>query len=106
VIQEVLPKLMAGGHFASAFLGISGVPTKRGILVQNVTESNSSGDPTTAKVAGLKVGDILVSLGGIPTRSIAELRKALAPHTAGDIVEFVYLRDGKESRVKAKLSSR
>ena len=48
-------------------------------------------------------GDIIQAVDGKPVRSFAELEEILQSKRIGDIVEIVFLRDGKPVRIKARL---
>ncbi|MCZ6787377.1 MAG: trypsin-like peptidase domain-containing protein [Planctomycetota bacterium] len=106
VIQRLVPKLAAGAHLAAAFLGVEGAATKEGIQVGKIVATNTRGEATTATKAGLRRGDLIVSIAGKPTRTLAELRAALAEHHAGDTIEILYKRDGKDKKVTVELSRR
>ncbi|MCM1028081.1 MAG: Do family serine endopeptidase [Pseudoflavonifractor sp.] len=60
-----------------------------GIYVAEVVERGSAAD------AGIKAGDVIVSIDGAPTHSGAQLQELLARHRPGDSVAVGYLRDGK-----------
>ena len=62
-----------------------------------------SGSP--ADRAGLRRGDIIVSLGEDDVSSVAEFRYALYKHNVGDEVEVKYVRNGNEDTVRVKLTS-
>ncbi len=54
-------------------------------------------EKSVAERAGLKVGDVLLSLGGAPIKSDNSLRKLMANYRWGDVAEAVVRRDGKET---------
>ena len=55
-----------------------------------------------AEAAGLKAGDVLTALDGRWTTSIADAYAAANGATAGQAVEVVVLRDGKELKLQVK----
>jgi len=61
---------------------------------------------SAADKAGLKSGDIVVSLNDNKVTSVAYLRYYLYKHEAGDAVKIKYYRDGKLNEVKVKLTAR
>ena len=68
-----------------------------GVAIISVT----NGSP--AEKAGLKKGDIIVSLGGEKTGSLAEFRYELYKHDVGEAVEIEYYRDGKIQKTSITL---
>jgi S1-C subfamily serine protease len=52
-----------------------------------------------AERAGLKVGDVLLSLGGVPITSDNSLRKLMANYRWGDVAKAVIRREGKETGI-------
>ena len=70
---------------------------EEGIAVVSV----ESGSP--ADKAGLKKGDIIVSLDGEDTGSLAEFRYELYKHNVGDKVEVEFYRDGKMQKATITL---
>ncbi len=61
-------------------------------------------DNSPAKEAGLKKGDIILSLGKQKIKSVAEFRYELYKHQVGETVEVEYFRNGKVKKVKVKLT--
>ena len=68
-----------------------------GVVIYGVEKSSP------ADKAGLKKGDIIISLGGEHIESLAEFRYELYKHSVGETVEVKYLRDGKESKTDVTL---
>src|SRR5215472_12975994 len=58
-----------------------------------------------AAVAGIKTGDIITSLGGARTRTLAELDELLIGYKPGDRVKVDVLRGGKQEKFVVKLGS-
>jgi len=54
---------------------------------------------SVAERAGLKVGDVLLSLDGTPISSDNSLRKLMANYRWGDVAKAVIRRDGKETEL-------
>ncbi len=79
-------------------LGIRvGPPTGKGILVASRDEGSA------AAKAGILAGDVIESVGGHPTPTVGELRKALGPLSKGTRVALQIFRDGKELALSATL---
>ena len=70
---------------------------KQGVVVIQVAEHSPADE------AGLQKGDIILSLGDIKIKSIAEFRYQLYRHKVGESVEVEYYRNGKIKKVKVKL---
>lgn len=60
-------------------------------------------DDSPAEKAGIKKGDIVISLGGEKTDTLAKFRYELYKHKAGEEVEVVVNRNGKEQTIKVTL---
>jgi S1-C subfamily serine protease len=59
-----------------------------------------------ASAAGLLAGDVIVSIDGQPVGSMAAMVVALRSHKPGDRVTVGYLRGGRESMARVKLTTR
>ena len=60
---------------------------------------------SAAQEAGIKSGDIIISMDGKPVESFAELRAKIATTGAGRTVKLGIIRDGKEISVEVKLKN-
>jgi S1-C subfamily serine protease len=78
------------------------------------TVADSAGQPTgigvvgvrgAAAAAGIRAGDIIVSVAGQPTESVTALQAALALHKPGDRVPVRLARNGSTSTVTVTLGS-
>jgi Zn-dependent M28 family amino/carboxypeptidase len=73
---------------------------KPGVLIGDVT------DGTSAAEAGLKAGDLMVKWNGKEIKSVEAWMPLLGEAKPGDVVDIVYIRDGKELTTKATLKAR
>jgi M6 family metalloprotease-like protein len=80
-----------------AVLGLQVSEVKDGLRVERITPGMPAAD------AGLKTGDVLVSIDGLHLSSQERLTVILAERKPGDTVTVAYQRDGKPAEVKAKL---
>src|SRR5208337_4265839 len=80
-LRTISPELLAGLH----------LPASHGVLLQDV----SPGSP--ADKAGLKIGDIVTSVGGKPVDNVRQFALDLYAYKIGQKVEIGVLRDGKET---------
>lgn len=71
-----------------------------GVVVGDVYEG------TSAAEAGLKVGDRIVRWNGKALENVEAWMPLLQAHKPGDVVEIVFVRDGKEMTTKATLKAR
>ncbi|MGD9075548.1 MAG: Do family serine endopeptidase [Desulfobacteraceae bacterium] len=67
-----------------------------GVLISDVI------DGSPAAKAGMKRGDIILSLEDVPISSLPEYRDALGEYTAGDLLRLKIFRKGRELTVSAK----
>ena len=87
-----------GGELTSELARTFGYRSQHGAFVSQVLEDSS------AAKAGLKAGDIIISLDGKPIRSFGELRAKVATMGADKNVTLGLFRDGKEQQVEVTLS--
>ncbi|HYE18712.1 MAG TPA: M28 family peptidase [Tepidisphaeraceae bacterium] len=67
-------------------------------------DGTSAGTP--AEKAGLRQGDLLLSLGGKPTTTLQELTTAIGALKPGDKAKVVFIREGKEQSVDVTMAER
>ena len=91
----ILPDLLTPERAAK-----EGIAAERGIYVQNTVEDSG------ARAAGLRQGDVIVSLDGVETAGFAELGAALRARRAGDVVDVELVRGQKRETVPVALGSR
>lgn len=105
IIKPILAKLEKGGTFEEGYLGIFAydaeivpylnrtIETNQGIYVATV----NSGGP--AQKAGLKVGDIIISVDGNEFNKMTQLREYIYTKIPGNQLELRILRNNQESSV-------
>jgi putative serine protease PepD len=96
--KHELRALERGGTVQHAFLGVGSVPGRGGALVKRVQR----GSP--AAQAGLRSGDVIVSIDGRPVRDPSALAAAVAAHKPGDTVALGYRRNGAQRTASATLA--
>jgi S1-C subfamily serine protease len=69
----------------------------KGVFITGI-QSGSAADK-----AGLKEGDIIEAIDGVPLNSSAEFSERIALHRPGEKVDLTYLRSGKQGRVSVTL---
>ena len=110
--KGVMDQLIKYGQVRRGVLGVNiydvtpdvakefGLADASGALVAGVTQGSA------ADRAGVKTGDIIVSINGVAMKSARELRNAIGMLRIGDQVEIGLLRDGKTHQVTALVAER
>src|SRR5580700_8873053 len=110
--KGVMDQLIKYGQVKRGVLGVNiydvtpdvakefGLNEATGALVAGVTQGSA------AERAGVKTGDIIVSINGVAMKSARELRNAIGMLRIGDQVEIGLLRDGKTHQVTALVAER
>ncbi|MBP1765450.1 MAG: hypothetical protein H6Q65_2508 [Firmicutes bacterium] len=109
IARPILQAIIEKGHVARSFLGV-GVLDKglaanygydwnidKGIYVAQVSATGP------ASKAGLRVGDIILSVAGTATNSVADLRAVLDGQAIGSRVDVEILRNGNSRTVSVLL---
>ena len=104
IVRKIVADLMKFGTVQRAYLGIQyapdnisdeakkqiGVTDTEGIYVTDVPSGGA------AFQAGLRKGDVITKINGIPVYSGADMVGQIATHRPGDKITVSYLRNGKE----------
>ncbi len=110
--KGVMDQLIKYGQVKRGVLGVNiidvtpdvarefGLTDVSGALVTGVLQGSA------ADRAGVKTGDIIVSINGAPMKGASELRNTIGMMRIGDQVEIGLLRDGKPHKVTALVSER
>ncbi len=111
IVKKVVRDLKEFGLVQRAFIGIVpgeitpilaeklGLKSQTGVYISRV---NSGG---AAEDAGLKAGDVLLSLNNNPIKNIADYQQKLSSYRPSSEVVIEYNRNGKNSKVTIKLKS-
>lgn len=86
-----------GQPISSALQAYYGLPVDHGIVLANLVQGGPS------ETAGLRIGDILVSVNAIDVRENAEVERELYKRKPGDIVNVKVMRKLKTFDLKVKL---
>ena len=99
------------GYVQRAYLGVNvlemtsdmarqmGLSEVKGVLVARVVPGSAADN------AGLRNGDLLLSVAGVTVNSFAEMMEELGRFTPGDHVDITYYRDGKTHSATATLQN-
>jgi len=108
--QHVMESLIKYGTVTRGWIGLyiqdineslasaMNLKSREGALIGDVAEDGP------AQKAGLKQGDVIVSLDGQPVKNSTELRNDIASRKPGSKVDVKVLRDGKEKDFNVKLA--
>ena len=96
--RQELSALEHGGTVQHAFLGVGTLAGKNGVVVQRV----QAGSP--AAKAGIRPGDVIVSLAGAQVRDPSVLAAAVGAHKPGETVTVGIVRNGAHRTVTATLA--
>jgi S1-C subfamily serine protease len=103
VAHNIAERLVSGESIVSAFLGVIGQNAESGqagALITEVTPDSGADD------AGIEVGDLVTTLAGVRVEGIADLAAQVQTHSAGDTVEVVIVRDGREQTLNVTFGER
>ena len=112
MVKAVMSQLIEYGEVKRGILGVQlsnispaiaenlGLPSAKGALVGQVVEDSP------AEKAGIKAGDVIVSVNGKPVANAAETRNAIGMLRVGERVDVGLIRDGKPITVRATIGSR
>jgi 2-alkenal reductase len=129
IVKKVVPALIASGHYAHPWLGISGTSltpelaklmglkeNQRGALVADLTAAGPSaraglrGSTRDVIIDGARQrigGDVIVAFDGRPVKGFDDLVTYLVRNTTvGQTVALTVLRGGKEETLKVTLAAR
>lgn len=111
IVQRIIAQLVAHGKVQRGWLGVSidplpdelaeklGIERDEGVLVNAVFD----GDP--AHAAGIRVGDIILKIGGSKVDSPNKLIRLIGSVSPGQSVKVELFREGKRVPVMVKLAS-
>ena len=102
-VRSAAPPPASAGTGSNVYLGT--IPDMAGGDVKGLRVTGvRAGSP--ADSGGLKAGDVVVELGGVPVVDLQTYSDALYAHKPGDEVRIVVLRDGKRVTLAVKLGKR
>jgi serine protease Do len=109
--QPIISQLQQGKTVAKAYLGVSTTPLDASVAAQSGVDIDHgllivdvAGD-SAASAAGLKPGDVIVSINGTTTDDNTALGDEIRTTGAGNVVHLKIYRDGKTIDVDATLST-
>ncbi len=100
IANDIATRLVTGQSLATAYMGVSGSDVdsgRAGALINEVVPGTGAAD------AGIQVGDLVVSIGGVRVQGIADLASQVRSHNPGSTVEVVVVRNGQEMTLRVLL---
>ena len=109
IVQKVVADLMEFGEVQRGLLGVSiremnnelanelKFDKVRGVYVAEAVEGGG------AHKAGIKSGDVIISVNGDPVNTVPQLQERVSRHRPGDKVNVVVIRDGKDKTFSVTL---
>jgi serine protease Do len=110
-VGSVVAQLQSEGRVTRGFIGVQVQPLTKdlaeglGLSRDKGALVNSAQPGTPAAKAGLRSGDVILSVDGSPIADARELTRRIGALRPGASVELTYLRDGREQRAKLELGS-
>ncbi len=128
-VKRVVPVLIADGHYAHPWLGITGrdidnllaeslnLPVQQGVLVQNIFRNGPAAQAglvdgnRSVEIEGTRRvvrvgGDIIVAIDDQPVGGMDDLITYLETRQVGDDVVLTVVRDGDEQKIVVTLEER
>jgi putative serine protease PepD len=99
-VRDVIPRLQRGETIRRAYLGVSTAPGDGGALVREAT----AGGP--AAEAGVRAGDVIVSVGGTAVRDPDGVAAAIQDRRPGQRVTLEIERGGDRRTLEVELATR
>ncbi len=102
IVRKVVDDLKKYGEVQRALLGVNigdinaeiaqklNLDKVEGVYIGGVSNNGA------AQEAGIKEGDVIISVAGEPVKSMAELQEKISQYRPGDDVKIVVIRDNKE----------
>lgn len=112
IVRKIVEDLREFGTVQRGFMGVSireldsklaeeqGIADIKGVYVAEVTESGS------AKDAGIRSGDIILSIEGVSINSTSELLELVGQHRPGDKIKVAVKRNNKDLDFSVTLRNR
>ncbi len=109
LVQKIIRDIREFGVTQRGFLGINiedlsdetakklGLPSLDGVYIRSISADGAGAE------AGLRAGDVIVSLSGTNIKSMPEFQELIGRFRPGNSVEIVFLRDGNKQKANVIL---
>lgn len=111
LVKKVMQDLIDYGEVRRGFLGIMiqdvtnqianelNLKVTKGIYVNELIEGGA------AKASGMKEGDVITDVNGVPTGSVSQLQEQIGSRNPGDSVVVTVNRNGNDHNISVKLTN-
>src|SRR5690606_8668291 len=111
-VSHVTTQLLQSGRVSRGFIGAEpqditpepadapDLPSEKGAGSPAIVQSGPAGK------AGVRVGDVLLSIGEEPVTNIAKMLDIVARQTPGSKVRFHFLREGRKLDIEIRIAER
>ena len=109
IVKKVIADLKEFGVVQRAILGVTIQDVTQQLANENNIDEvngvyvNGVRDDGAAKDAGMKTGDIILSVNNIPVNTVSELQEQISKYRPNDKVKVLAKRDGKEKHFEVTL---
>ena len=109
LVKKVVSDLMEYGEVKRGYLGViiqemnSDVAKRENISVNQGVLITELVDGGAAQSAGAKVGDVILKVNGITTKSVPELQEQIGSRNPGDQITLTVHRNGSQKELNIKL---
>jgi serine protease Do len=113
IVKKVTGDLLKYGNVQRGYLGVMiqevngkvaeelDLKVTQGVYIEKFSDANSS-----AKAAGLKIGDVITKIDGVDVKTSSKLQEMVARHRPGETVSVVAIdKDGKTKTVNVVLKN-
>ncbi len=112
LVQKVIKDLRDYGLVQRGILGVYidemtsdlarrlGLRSVEGVYITRVTPTSGADE------AGIRKGDVIVSINGVKTRTLPEMQEQLGRYRPGNNITIEYIRDGKRNKAKVLLKNK
>jgi Do/DeqQ family serine protease len=109
LVKKVVSDLMEFGEVKRGYLGVmiqdmsSEIAKKENLSITQGVFVNELVDDGAAKRSGMQVGDVILKVNGIATKSVPELQEQIGSRNPGDEVVLTIHRNGQQKDLNIKL---
>ena len=103
VAADLADRVVNGESLGFAMLGVTGSDVESGQAGALIAEVSTD---SAADEAGVEIGDLVISIDGVPVQGIEDLAAQVRSHRPGTTVDVVVVRDGGEVTLTVTLDER